>query len=170
MDNIFNILNCFVFVFIVVGVALHDRRDLHAKMMITAFVLDLALLLAVEFSHSAVEPTQESVVQVDPVAFDELMDEAPSAVPESPASGANLDLIMDVEVPVSVVLGTVRKSIGEVVSLTEGQVIDLERSAGEAVDLLVNGKLVARGEVVVVDDHYGIRIAEIIAPGDRLNA
>lgn len=110
----------------------------------------------------------EATVQVDPVAFDEI---AASEVPGPATSdeGRTLDLILDVEVPVSVVLGNVRKSIGEVVSLTEGQVIDLERSAGEAVDLLVNGKLVARGEVVVVDDHYGIRIAEIVAPRERVS-
>lgn len=114
------------------------------------------------------ETHDDTAVQVDPVAFDELMEETRPSGAAAPGP-ANLDLIMDVEVPVSVVLGTVKKSIGEVVSLTEGQVIDLERSAGEAVDLLVNGKLVARGEVVVVDDHYGIRIAEIVAPGDRLS-
>jgi len=111
---------------------------------------------------------EESSIQVDPVAFDELLDPPPA--PTGKMDGAvNLNLIMDVEVPVSVVLGTVKKSIGEVVSLTEGQVIDVERSAGEAVDLLVNGKLVARGEVVVVDDHYGIRISEIVAPGNRIS-
>ena len=110
--------------------------------------------------------TVDTAVQVDPVAFDEI---ATSELPEPGEHGGNLDLILDVEVPVSVVLGNVKKSIAEVVSLTEGQVIDLERGAGEAVDLLVNGKLVARGEVVVVDDHYGIRIAEIIAPGARVS-
>jgi flagellar motor switch protein FliN/FliY len=110
--------------------------------------------------------TVDTAVQVDPVAFDEIVTNEPTSPDED---GKNLDLILDVEVPVSVVLGNVKKSIGEVVSMTEGQVIDLERSAGEAVDLLVNGKLVARGEVVVVDDHYGIRIAEIIAPGDRVS-
>ena len=107
-------------------------------------------------------------VPVAPVTFDEI-DAGPAPSGPRSADGKNLDLILDVEVPVSVVLGTVKKSIGEVVSLTEGQVIDVERAAGEAVDLLVNGKLVARGEVVIVDDHYGIRIAEIAAPGDRIS-
>lgn len=100
---------------------------------------------------------------------------APATFPElgqvSPASatpGNNLGLILDVEVPVSVVLGTVRKSLADVLSLSEGQVIDLDRGAGELVDLLVNGKLVARGEVVVVDERYGLRISQIIAPAERL--
>jgi flagellar motor switch protein FliN/FliY len=98
-------------------------------------------------------------VKVNPVAFEEFVD---GGQPEALFGDRNLDLILDVEVPVSVVLGRVRKSIGEIISLTEGQVIDLERSAGEPVDLLVNGKLVARGEVVVVDEHYGLRISQII--------
>ncbi len=110
--------------------------------------------------------TVDTAVQVDPVAFDEIVTSEATSRYED---GKTLDLILDVEVPVSVVLGNVKKTIGEVVSMTEGQVIDLERAAGEAVDLLVNGKLVARGEVVVVDDHYGIRLAEIIAPGDRVS-
>jgi flagellar motor switch protein FliN/FliY len=98
-------------------------------------------------------------VKVNPAAFEEFVD---GGQPEALFGDRNLDLILDVEVPVSVVLGRVRKSIGEIISLTEGQVIDLERSAGEPVDLLVNGKLVARGEVVVVDEHYGLRISQII--------
>ena len=59
-------------------------------------------------------------------------------------------------------------TIGEILSLTDGQVIDLERAAGDPVDLLVNGKLIARGEVVVVDEHYGLRISRIVAPAERL--
>jgi len=108
-------------------------------------------------------------VHVAPVSFDELLPaEGDSGRPAAITDSQNLGLILDVDVPVSVVLGNVRKSIGEIVSLTEGQVIDLERGAGEPVDLLVNGKLVARGEVVVVDDHYGLRIAEIVAPKERV--
>ncbi|MAG56831.1 MAG: flagellar motor switch protein FliN [Planctomycetes bacterium] len=110
--------------------------------------------------------SEEAGIVVDPVAFDEiLVDEEAS---RRPRGEGNLDLVLDVDVPVSVVLGNVRKSIGEIISLAEGQVIDLERTAGEPVDLLVNGKLVARGEVVVVDDHYGLRIAQIVAPQDRV--
>ncbi len=88
--------------------------------------------------------------------------------PNAGAAGNNLGLILDVEVPVTVVLGSVRKSLAEVLSLCEGQVIELDRVAGEPVDLLVNGKLVARGEVVVVDERYGLRVSQIVAPTERL--
>ncbi|MSR75720.1 MAG: flagellar motor switch protein FliN [Planctomycetes bacterium] len=106
----------------------------------------------------------DKTTAVSPASFPELV--AGSAA--TAGTGNNLDLILDVEVPVTVVLGSVRKSLAEVLSLSEGQVIDLDRVAGEPVDLLVNGKLIARGEVVVVDEHYGLRVSQIAAPSERL--
>ncbi len=79
-----------------------------------------------------------------------------------PASPSNLDLLMDVTVPVTVSVGSVRKTIAEIVDLGPGSVIDLERPTGEPVDVLVNGKLIARGEVMVVGERYGIRITELV--------
>ena len=70
---------------------------------------------------------------------------------------------MDVPLIVTVVLGRSRKSIKEVLDLGKGSVIVLDRMAGEMVDVLVNGKLFARGEVVVIDDNYGVRITELIS-------
>jgi flagellar motor switch protein FliN/FliY len=77
---------------------------------------------------------------------------------------SNLGLILDVTVPVTVSIGSVRKTISEILGLAPGQVIELERAAGDPVDLFVNDRLVARGEVVVVGDRYGFRVTEITAP------
>jgi flagellar motor switch protein FliN/FliY len=89
----------------------------------------------------------------------------PTAV--APASEvSNLDLILDVTVPVTVSIGSVRKTISEILALAPGQVIELDRAAGDPVDLYVNDRLVARGEVVVVGDRYGFRVTEITAPQD----
>jgi flagellar motor switch protein FliN len=76
-----------------------------------------------------------------------------------------LDMLHDVEMEVSAELGRTRMSVRELLSLTPGAIIELDRAAGSPADLLVNGRLIARGEVVVVDENFGIRITEIVAPG-----
>ncbi|MCE5236250.1 MAG: flagellar motor switch phosphatase FliY [Clostridiaceae bacterium] len=78
-------------------------------------------------------------------------------------SGDNIGLIMDVPLQVTVELGKCRKSIKEILGFNLGSVVVLDRLAGEMVDVLVNGKLFARGEVVVIDDNYGVRITEIVS-------
>ncbi len=80
------------------------------------------------------------------------------------AAQQNIDLIIDVPLQVTVVLGKSRKSIKEILDMGLGSVIVLDRLAGEMVDVLVNGKIFARGEVVVIDDNYGVRITEMM-PG-----
>lgn len=75
---------------------------------------------------------------------------------------ANIDLIMDVALEVTVELGRTKKSISEVLDFTPGTIIELDKVAGEPVEVLVNGKMVARGEVVVIEESFGVRITEII--------
>jgi flagellar motor switch protein FliN/FliY len=75
--------------------------------------------------------------------------------------GSNIDLIIDVPLQVTVVLGKTKKNIREILELGMGSVIVLDRLAGEMVDVLVNGKVFARGEVVVINDNYGVRITEL---------
>jgi flagellar motor switch protein FliN/FliY len=75
------------------------------------------------------------------------------------------DVLGDVEMGVTAELGRTRMSVRELLSITPGAVIDLDRAAGEPVDVLVNGKLIARGEVVIVDEEFGIRISEILKQG-----
>ena len=76
-----------------------------------------------------------------------------------------LDMLHDVEMEVSAELGRTRMSVRELLSLSPGAIVELDRAAGSPADLLVNGRLIARGEVVVVDENFGIRITEIVAPG-----
>ncbi len=85
----------------------------------------------------------------------------------SAAGGSNpggLDLLMDVPLKISVELGRTKLLVREVLDLQSGAVVELDRMAGDPVDVLVNDKLMARGEVVVVDDKFGIRITEILTP------
>ena len=81
------------------------------------------------------------------------------------AMRGGLDMLHDVEMEVSAELGRTRMSVRELLSLTPGAIVELDRAAGSPADLLVNGRLIARGEVVVVDENFGIRITEIVAPG-----
>jgi flagellar motor switch protein FliN/FliY len=74
----------------------------------------------------------------------------------------NIDLIMDVPLEVTVELGRTSKSISEILEFTPGTIIELNRIAGEPIDVLVNGKFVAKGEVVVIEESFGVRITEIV--------
>ncbi len=74
----------------------------------------------------------------------------------------NIGLIRDVPLEVTVELGRTSKSIAEILDFTPGTIIELDRIAGEPIDILVNGKLVAKGEVVVIEESFGVRVTEII--------
>ncbi|OEJ14105.1 flagellar motor switch protein FliN [Brachyspira hampsonii] len=74
----------------------------------------------------------------------------------------NIGLLMDVTINVTVELGRARLSIREILGLGEGSIIELQKLAGEPVDLLVNGKLIAKGEVVVIDECFGVRVTDIV--------
>lgn len=80
----------------------------------------------------------------------------------------NIDLILDVPMSLTVELGRTERQIRDILSLGPGSVVELERVAGEAVDVMVNGKLIAKGEVVVVDENFGVRITEIVSRAERV--
>jgi flagellar motor switch protein FliN/FliY len=82
--------------------------------------------------------------------------------------GAGIDLLLDVSLEVSVELGRTRMTIGELLALRPGSVIELDKLAGEPADILVNGTRIARGEVVVVDEKFGVRVLEVVSPARRL--
>jgi flagellar motor switch protein FliN/FliY len=84
-----------------------------------------------------------------------------SADDATPAAGGDLGRLFDVTVELSVEVGRTRMTLGQALALGPGSVVALSRSAREPVDLLVNGKQVARGEVVVIDDDFGLRITEV---------
>ncbi|MBJ7555232.1 flagellar motor switch protein FliN [Marinomonas spartinae] len=82
--------------------------------------------------------------------------------------GSDLDLIMDIPVTLSMELGNTEIAIRNLMQLTQGSVVELDRFAGEPLDVLVNGTLIAHGEVVVVNDKYGIRLTDVVSPSERI--
>ena len=101
---------------------------------------------------------------IQPVAFGQLQPGEPTGEKQ------NLDLLLDVEIPISVEVGRAQMSLEDVLKLVPGSVIALDKKAEEAVDLRVNGKLVARGEVVLVDDVYGLRVTQIVDAAGRIES
>jgi flagellar motor switch protein FliN/FliY len=102
--------------------------------------------------------------QVEPVKLETLTN------PSVPAGGvgSDLDLIMDIPVVLSMELGNTEIAIRNLMQLTQGSVVELDRFAGEPLDVLVNGTLIAHGEVVVVNDKYGIRLTDVVSPSERI--
>ena len=92
----------------------------------------------------------------------------PLGAAQALASPRELEMIMDIPVKLSVELGRTRITIKQLLELAQGSVLALDGLAGEPMDILINSYLVAQGEVVVVDDRYGIRITEIITPSERV--
>ena len=100
---------------------------------------------------------QMAPVNVQPAQFQTFSAQAPQ-----PVSQENMGLIMDVPLEVTVELGRTKKSIAEILDFAPGTIIELDKIAGEPIDVLVNGKFVAKGEVVVIEENFGIRVTEII--------
>jgi flagellar motor switch protein FliN/FliY len=90
--------------------------------------------------------------------------------PVSAAESRNIELLMDVDLPIAIELGRTKMSIADILALGPGSVVELNKLAGEPVDLLVNQRVVARGEVVVVDENFGLRITQLMTPEERLRA
>jgi len=101
---------------------------------------------------------------VQPVAFGQLGAGAKGT------DNKNLDLLLDVEIPIAVEVGRTEMSLEDVLKLVPGSIIALDKKSEEPVDLRVNGKLVARGEVVLVDDTYGLRITQIVDAAGRIES
>jgi flagellar motor switch protein FliN len=95
--------------------------------------------------------------------------EIPSEQPQA-VNTTNIDLLMDVSLRVTVELGRTRMQLAQILELQHGSVVELERLAGDPVDILVNDCLVARGEVVVVDDKFGVRITEMVSAKNNKGA
>ncbi|MEA3297450.1 MAG: flagellar motor switch protein FliN [candidate division Zixibacteria bacterium] len=90
--------------------------------------------------------------------------------PASKPSSQGIDLLMDINLPVSIELGRTKMAIADILTLGPGSIVELNKLAGEPVDLLVNYKVVARGEVVVVDENFGVRITQLMTHEERLKA
>jgi flagellar motor switch protein FliN/FliY len=106
--------------------------------------------------------TNDSALKVSRAEFQQL------SQPSEQGQPSNLDLLMDINLPVSIELGRTRMPIAELLALGPGSVVELNKLAGEPVDVMVNQKLVARGEVVVIDENFGVRITQLMTPEERL--
>lgn len=107
----------------------------------------------------------EEQSQAETAGFDSLENDA-----NVTADGeVNLDVILDVPVDISMEIGRTKINIRNLLKLNQGSVIELDRLAGEAMDVLINGTLIAHGEVVVVNDKFGIRLTDVISPAERIS-
>ena len=86
----------------------------------------------------------------------------------NPTKDRNLNLIMDIPLKVTVELGRTKMPVSDLLNLTQGSVIELMKLAGEPMEVLVNDKLIARGEAVVVNEKFGVRLTDIISPSERI--
>ncbi|MFD1774382.1 flagellar motor switch phosphatase FliY [Paenibacillus rhizophilus] len=102
-------------------------------------------------------------VNVQPVQFANLSGNAFGNIDEN-----NLNLLMDIPLKVTVELGRTQKQIKDILEMSQGSIIELDKLAGEPVDILVNNKLIAKGEVVVIDENFGVRVTDIVSQWDRI--
>ena len=109
-----------------------------------------------------------SEVAVESVAPASFTNFGPSSGAGAQASGNDLNMILDIPVQLTVELGRTRVPIKHILQLAQGSVVELETLAGEPMDVLVNGFLIAQGEVVVVNEKFGIRLTDIVTPSERM--
>ncbi|MDM5278420.1 flagellar motor switch phosphatase FliY [Paenibacillus silvae] len=102
-------------------------------------------------------------VNVQPVQFANFQNGSYGQVDEN-----NLNLLMDIPLKVTVELGRTQKQIKDILELSQGSIVELDKLAGEPVDILVNNKLIAKGEVVVIDENFGVRVIDIVSQWDRI--
>jgi flagellar motor switch protein FliN/FliY len=114
-----------------------------------------------ELEQSQTGPKQS--VEVSPASFEEIQKGA------SPKPTLNMDFILDIPLSLTVELGRNRMLISELLQLGQGSVIELTKLAGEPMDIFINQRLIARGEVVVVNEKFGVRLTDIISPAERIN-
>ncbi len=115
-----------------------------------------------EYRPEPAQPRTTSQVGISPVRSPPL-GEGMQSVPTG-----NINLLLDVPMTLTVELGRTRQLVKDILGLGEGSIIELDKLAGEPVDLLVNGKLIARGEVVVIDENFGVRVTDIVSPAERI--
>lgn len=125
----------------------------------------VASVLADKKEENTVENIEElevSTATIQPIRFEELTEDLVANEKE------NMSLLMDLQLQVSVELGKVKKPIKDILQFTQGTIVELDRLAGDNVDVLVSGKIIAKGEVVVVDQNFGVRITKIVIPEKRV--
>jgi len=141
------------------GLASEDDEDLESQMAAT---MEEDISGDEKLLDTLSSEMEDSVTPVKQVSFQQL---APS---DEAGDRVNIDRLVDVSLNLSVELGRKNMRIKEILNLGPGKIIELDKLAGEPVDLLINGKLLAKGEVVVVDENFGVRITELVDPIDRI--
>jgi flagellar motor switch protein FliN len=104
-----------------------------------------------------------NAAEARPAEFDNLKDDA-----QKSPKDVNIEVILDVPVTLSMEVGRTRVPIRNLLQLNQGSVVELDRAAGEPLDVFVNGTLVAHGEVVVINEKFGIRLTDVISPAERI--
>jgi flagellar motor switch protein FliN len=130
-----------------------------------------ALSEAGDNDQDDIDAMMASAAAAEPAAPRAKMEEFGSVPRQStPVSmdGPNLDVILDIPVSISMEVGNTEITIRNLLQLNQGSVIELDRLAGEPLDVLVNGTLIAHGEVVVVNEKFGIRLTDVISPSERI--
>jgi flagellar motor switch protein FliN/FliY len=124
-----------------------------------------AALAEQEVAESKPQGKPKEKPKAAPAPMDELTDEPGARFGDE---DANLDVILDIPVTLSMELGRTKINIRNLLQLNQGSVVELDRLAGEPLDVLVNGTLVAHGEVVVVNERFGIRLTDVVSPAERV--
>jgi flagellar motor switch protein FliN/FliY len=109
------------------------------------------------------KPQANTNVNVKAIQFENFIEDEDNN--DTPAQ-MNLDLVMDVELNVTVEIGHAKKPVKEVLNMAKGSIIELDKKSGDPVDIIVNGQLIAKGDVVVIDDNFGVRITKLV--GNKL--
>jgi flagellar motor switch protein FliN/FliY len=122
--------------------------------------------MADDWAQALEEQSQASSAAQEAPAFD-AMDDAFAPI-NKPNSANDINMVLDIPVQLSVELGRTKVPIKYILQLGQGSVVELDALAGEPMDVLVNGYLIAQGEVVVVNDKFGIRLTDIVTPSERL--
>ncbi|MCI8512820.1 MAG: flagellar motor switch protein FliN, partial [Lachnospiraceae bacterium] len=123
-----------------------------------------SMMQMMDMMRQSLEQQQQQMRELAPRKFKVMSAPAPnlSSNPDEDLAGDNLDLMMDVPMEITVEIGRTKKLVKDILELNKGSLVVLDKLAGEQVDLFVNGQIIARGDVVVVDDNFGIRITEIV--------
>ena len=130
---------------------------------------------ALDNSSSSGSDSKESIKEIDSISEGDIIKQAnyPEFADSSDLSSEkveNIKYILDIELDIAIELGRTRMSIKDILELTDGSIIELDRLAGEPVDVLVNGKVVAKGEVIVIDENFGVRLTSLVSPEERLKS
>ena len=115
---------------------------------------------------AAVAPVENTAAAAAPIPMSSADAEKMKGIPDT--SHRNLNLILDIPLRVAVELGRTKMVVNDLLNLGQGSVIELSKLAGEPMEVLVNDKLVARGEAVVVNEKFGVRLTDIISPSERV--